>query len=416
MVGSVLSSFAIQSSLLISGPLVARMLGPEDRGLLALLTLVPGVLWQLVSIGLPLGVTYEVARRPDRARSILRSVVPLVLAQIAVVVPIQALALWLILGSEPAYVELAAIYTLAALPIILIHEYALSLLRGQGRFRASNALRPLPLALYAAGAAVAFAVGTDDLVTVAVLWVGAALAASAAAAFFAVYRLRDVAPTQSLGSTRRRDTVRFGLRSWLGSMSPTETFRIDQAVVGLLLSPTALGLYVVALAFTNLPRIVAQNMGMVIYPMLAARGPYGAARRAMWGYVAAGSCVCVAITLGLEVAVGTLLPFFFGNDFTVAVGPSRLLLVGAAFFAARRLLTDGTRGLGHPTLGTAAELVSWVLLPVSLAIFVPSHGLTGVALAFVVSSGVSFLVLVGLTLIAPRRARRDRRSVPAAVP
>ena len=62
----------------------------------------------------------------------------------------------------------------------------------------------------------------------------------------------------------------FGLRSLFGSSSPFETFRLDQLLVGLVLTPVALGYYVVALAFTNLTRFLGQSIGMVTYPRIAA--------------------------------------------------------------------------------------------------------------------------------------------------
>ena len=65
------------------------------------------------------------------------------------------------------------------------------------------------------------------------------------------------------------EMVKFGLSSLPGHISILDTFRIDQLVVGVLAGPAALGLYVVASAFGNLPRFVAQSVGMVAYPKLA---------------------------------------------------------------------------------------------------------------------------------------------------
>ena len=47
--------------------------------------------------------------------------------------------------------------------------------------------------------------------------------------------------------------TRFGLKSLFGSISPIDTLRLDQAVVGLLLTPVALGFYVVAQASRTFP-------------------------------------------------------------------------------------------------------------------------------------------------------------------
>ncbi len=75
----------------------------------------------------------------------------------------------------------------------------------------------------------------------------------------------------------------FGVRGMLGASSPIEYYRLDQAVVGLFLAPVALGIYTVALAFTNLPRFVSTSVGMVAYPHVAAEQDRMAGVRASCG-------------------------------------------------------------------------------------------------------------------------------------
>ena len=66
VVGSLASGLLGQLMLLVSGILVARTLGPTDRGYLALLVLLPAVLQHIGTLGLPLATTYFIAR--DEAR------------------------------------------------------------------------------------------------------------------------------------------------------------------------------------------------------------------------------------------------------------------------------------------------------------------------------------------------------------
>ena len=73
VVGSVATGLAGQLMLVASGILVARALGVEGRGQLAVIVLVPSVLSQLGTLGVPLAVTYYVARDPDGGRRLLRS-------------------------------------------------------------------------------------------------------------------------------------------------------------------------------------------------------------------------------------------------------------------------------------------------------------------------------------------------------
>jgi Na+-driven multidrug efflux pump len=127
----------------------------------------------------------------------------------------------------------------------------------------------------------------------------------------------------------------------------------------------------------------------------------------------------IAVMLVLEASAGWLIEFAFGDDFEGATPIARILLIGAVFMSGKRVLSDGVRGAGHPTLGTIAELASWVALAIGLAILVPLDGVTGAAWAVTASFVVNFALLVILTLSstglrapAPTPERPD--SVPAA--
>ena len=59
----------------------------------------------------------------------------------------------------------------------------------------------------------------------------------------------------------------FGARGLVGATSLLDTYRLDQAVVGAFLSRVALGIYVSAVAFTNLPRLVAEETAKIGRPV-----------------------------------------------------------------------------------------------------------------------------------------------------
>ena len=86
------------------------------------------------------------------------------------------------------------------------------------------------------------------------------------------------------------DAQRWAAGSWspsgcaglLSSFSAVDVLRPDQVVLALFLSPSALGLYVVGLAFTNLPYFIAKSVGLITFPWVASRREKADARRTMW--------------------------------------------------------------------------------------------------------------------------------------
>lgn len=404
MAGSLLTAGLGQLVLMVSGVLVARSLGPEDRGYLALVVLVPTILTAVANLGLPLATTYYVARDRSRAAPIARSVLRDAVGQAVVIIAAQLVILWIVFADEPERVKVAGLISLAALPGILAQQYGLALLQGLQRFAAFNTLRTTPAAMYALGVLMVFVLGIDHLVEIASVWVAAQASVGVVTLGFALRRLPADAPQSSAVS--RAQLMKFGLKSFIGYVSPVETFRLDQAVIALFLTPAALGLYVVSLTLTNLPRFVAQSIGMVAYPEVASISDPQAARRRMWRYVVVGALITALVIAPLEVMAGLLVRFFFGDEFGGAESITRILLLGTFFVGLRRVLADGARGAGYPGLGTIAEVASWMSFLPALALLLPLGG-RGVALALSFAWGFSLLVLAVAVVSADRRRSRS---------
>ena len=419
MGGSLAASGLSQLLLIVSGVLVARSLGPEDRGYFALLVVVSGVCILIGTMGLPLAATYYIARERSHARQIAASLLRIGVFQVVATLALQTAVLSVLVMHEPGRVKAAALISLAMVPGILAFAFGTAILQGQQRFAAFNLLRILPTAVYVVAVLAVFLLDSADLVHVMVIWAGANFVGGFLALGVAVRGL-PTGPAEG-HPPAHSEMRRFGLKSLFGSISPIDALRLDQAVVGLLLSPVALGLYVVAQALTNLPRIIAYSVGLVAYPQVAAHHDQAAARRVLWRFFFIGVTLAALVVGALWIAADKLVTVFFGGEFSDATSIARILLVGTLFMAARRLLTDGVNGLGRPGLGTVAEVASWVLLVPAVAILLP-FGAEGVALALTFAWAGSFLLLLALVgvgearLAAAAQAGRNVASRIAAGP
>ena len=399
--GSMFASGSLQLAVIVSGVLVARGLGPEDRGHLALLVLVSTVCSLIGTMGLPLAATYYIARDRIHARQLVSSLLRPGVFQVIGTLVFQTAVLAALVVDEPGRVKAAALISLLLVPGILAFSYGTAILQGEQRFTAFNILRILPTAAYVAGVIVVFLLDSADLVSVMTIWATAYFFGGFLALGVAVRGLPS-APESGLPPSRSRMT-KFGLKGLASSASPIDALRLDQAVVGLFVTPVALGLYVVAQAFTNLPRIVAVSIGMVAFPQIASQRDPAAARRAMWRYFLLGAALCALVVGALEVVAAELVTLFFGSEFSNATSIAQILILGTFFTAARKVLTDGVNGLGNPGLGTAAEVASWVLLVPSVAILLPRYGVEGVALALTFAWAGSLVILVALVGVGEAR-------------
>jgi len=396
--GSLAAGLVGQLVLIVSGIIVARALGAEGRGQLAVIVLVPAVLSQLGTFGVPLALTYAIARNAEGGPPLLRSLAGLISVQVIALTAAQVGIFLLLARDDERTATLAAI---PVMPALIAQQYGLAILQGQQRFGAFNVLRVAPAALYAAALAAIFALGDADLVELVLAWVVTNVVVGL---LLAVVSVRYAARAQGRSSEEPiGGLIRYGGSAILGSSSPAEILRLDQAVIALSLSRTALGLYVVALAFTNLPRFISQSVGMVAYPRVASAAA-SAAQELVRTYLVLVVLVAGVVVVLLELAVAWCIPWLFGSDFADAVTTARILLVAAFLLAVRRVLTDVAQGLGTPISGTVAELVNLsVALPL-IVLSAPLWGIEAAAAALTLGAAASLAVLAWLVRNALARA------------
>ena len=158
---ALLTSCGIQIALVLSGILVARALGVNDRGYFALLTLVPVIAVQIGGLGLPAGLTYFLARGSD-AQASWRAVRRTAVLQTVFAVTVSWFAFSLLTKDAPSRVQTAMLVSLLLIPAGLMLNYGVALLQGLRQVRSLNFVRVLPATVNACGIAAVFILGQDQ--------------------------------------------------------------------------------------------------------------------------------------------------------------------------------------------------------------------------------------------------------------
>lgn len=405
------ATIASQVFLAISGIVAARALGVDGRGTLALLWLVPAVLTLLGGIGIAPATTFFVAREPSHVRSILKSAVSILVFPAVILSVAYGTVILTVDIAGHEYSTAEALMSALLVPILLAQNLGIAALLGQQRFRAYNVTRIGPPFLYMVLASAILVSGEASLTALLAVMTGSWLLAAVATWFIL---LHDLPVSDGEPEAGRRDILEFGLRGVIGSVSPIDDVRLDQFMVGLMLDARALGLYVAAIAFCNLPRFVAVSIGAVAYPRVASRRG-----REAWAvgtrYLRIGLVLIGGAVLGMFVALPILLPLFFGEEFSDAVPIGRILLVAAVFLATNRLMSEIARGLGHPGFGSIAELANGLVFILGVLLVAgPSLSTSGIAWSVVAGAVSSSLVLAALLLRSWKR--RDEPGPEEAAP
>lgn len=393
----------------VSGALVARLLGADGRGTLAAVTLWPTVLAYMGDLGGPLGLTYLAASSDHDPDRLVRTAVGTALCQSAAITMIGVpITLWG-LGSYPDERALGLMYLAAFVPINLLTRYLNGYIQGTGAFHHFNAVRLTVAASYTLGVVVLFMTSSADVVAV----VGCIVASNALTLAVAARAVGWARLRPGLDAAIVRHIFGYGLRGHFGNVSFIEAMQLDLVAVVLLLGAYDAGLYAVAAAGAYVVRAQIGALGMVTLPTVAA-GPDRAQRIVLAERLfRLGLLLTIVMVAAVVVTAPLVVPLLYGREFAEAVPLTQILCVGVVAASLRKLLGDALRGLGHPGPGTLAEFASWIAAALGLVLFVPTFQVYGAAVAVTVAHTVGFLVGVGFAArvgLAPSRLFRLRQS------
>jgi O-antigen/teichoic acid export membrane protein len=397
---SLLTGFGGQLVLMISGIIVARILGAEGRGYLAMLVLFPVLISQLGMIGLPHATTYYVAVNPNHALAIFNSLRVPFLFQITILPIIHFSILKFYLYEQTSQIALAGYFTTAVIPGLLAHRYGLALLQGLRMFRPFNILRLMPATAYACTILLVFVIQIGTLPVIVFSWMCLNVIVGVSTLCYAYQKINTLQLSGKIaGKPSIVEMLSFGIKGFIGAISPLDSFRLDQLLAGILLSPAALGFYVVAQAITNLPRFISQSVGMVAYPAVSSCSDEGRAKKTLWLFIWRTSVFNGIIVLVLISLTPALIPFLFGNDFIGSITLSRLLLLGTFFVSCRRIIVEGLRGIGRPEVSTWAELSMYPFLIILGPLLIAYFNLIGLVVAVIICYFISLAITIWYYLI-----------------
>ncbi|MBI4022810.1 oligosaccharide flippase family protein [Candidatus Berkelbacteria bacterium] len=365
----------------LSSIIVARFLGPHDKGVLAAVTALAGIALQVGNLGLPNANTYFLAKDRSLLPKILGHSVWASMVLGGIMAGAASVAAWAwpsIVGDVPRPILLIG---LASVPFMFFTSLAQNILLALRRIRTYNLL-DVGSNVVATGVSillvVLWQVGADALIVAGtVIAVGVTLAH-----FRAVRALPARRPDPSLF----RLMFRYGLRAYAATLLAYLVIRSDLLLVTHFLGNEATGVYSIAAFAVDALYLVAITTGTLFFPIATAEPE----RRDLLTAQVVRTLVVImaAILLVGGLAAYWLIPLLYGTAFAGAVAPTLILLPGIYFLSLETILMNNFAARGLPI--TAVGIVGLGLgvnLLLNLA-FIPTLGIGGAALASVAAYGV----------------------------
>jgi O-antigen/teichoic acid export membrane protein len=370
---------------LLTGVLLARVLGPEGRGeITAILAAIPIVGW-LFSVGCREAVTYHHSKRPQDGGALVATwLVLIVPLAIVAILAGQALLPRVLAAQDEETLQLARLL-MVSLVFFFLSEVVYGVLLGDRDFVFYNGMRlgqPLVIAASYVGLA---AVGALSVET-AVLATFLASVADTLVVGTRVWRRHGVARPDAGLAAR---TLWYGARAHGTSAGGAVTARLDLMIIPAFLSAASVGLYSVATNVSWIVFAVSASLAALVLPAAAAQQAGG--RRTVVRSLHATLAIGIVGAAGLAAIAGVAVPLAYGNAFAESVGPLRALLAGSVLYAGAAVLFSGLYALERPFTAALSQGGGIVVTVVGLLLFLEDGGIWAAAIVSSVAYATVFL-------------------------
>jgi O-antigen/teichoic acid export membrane protein len=376
----------------VTGVITARWLGPHDRGLFQLLTLLPTTLSNFVKLGIPQASVYFMRRKGASASAVASNSLWLAFTMGT------ALALgcwlwrdWLLVKVLQSCPENLVAPTLALIPFALLQFYLLGIAQAQERFREYNIRQIVPNLLSLVGMFVVLVVLNLGLV-------GAVLTQAAIVVFMSLWLTlrvhREAALHPRIDGPLLRGMLGFGGKSYVQTLAATLHLRIDQYLIAYLLaSPGEVAYYAIGVNLVSLLLKIPEATGTVLFPRLAAseqRDAHAATVRVCRNTLFLTALGIVALAIAGPIGI----PLLYGHRFDRAIRPMLILLPGALMMALYQILTRSFTSHAKQEINIVAAMVALCLNVGLNLVLIPRYGIAGAALANGISYGTAAMILL----------------------
>jgi O-antigen/teichoic acid export membrane protein len=376
----------------VTGVITARWLGPHDRGLFQLLTLLPTTLSNFVKLGIPQASVYFMRRKGASASAVASNSLWFAFTMgTALALVCWVWRDWLLAKVLQSCPPNLVAPTLALIPFALLQFYLLGVAQAQERFREYNVRQIAPQLLSLVGMFVVLVVLHLGLV-------GAVLTQAAIVVFMSLWltvRVHREAPLHvRVDGPLLRGMLGFGGKSYVQTLAATLHLRIDQYLIAYLLaSPGEVAYYAIGVNLVSLLLKIPEATGTVLFPRLAAseqRDAHAATVR-----VCRNTLFLTALgVVVLAVAAPFGIPLLYGHRFDRAIRPMLILLPGALMMALYQILTRSFTSHAKQEINIAAAAIALCLNVGLNLVLIPRFGIEGAAIANGLSYGTAATILL----------------------
>lgn len=371
--------------------ILARVLGPEGRGIYGLAMLLPSFIVTFGNFGIGPATVYYVARREFLLKEILGNNVLLSLG--FGIIGIFAGLVLVLFFRETLFPGVLARYLFLAVPIIplnLFFSYVYYLLLGAQRIKEFNYIQIAQSVLLLGFVVLTLLALSGGLIGAILAWLFTWLIVDALVLWQAKVVAGGIKFIPNKSYIKKATT--YGIQAHISNILGFFNYRVDMLLVNGFLGTAAVGIYTVGVGMAERLWLFSQAASTVLLPLVAAETEEE--RRKEFTPLVART-VLELTTLGamvLALLSRWIIFLFFGEEFMPAVGVLQALLIGIVALSAGLVLSNDISGRGFPNLNIYIGVASVATNVVLNILWIPRYGIIGAAWASTISYTISFFM------------------------
>ena len=381
-VKSVLSVFGTEMFLLpltmIVGILVARYLGPANRGIYGFVILMYGVFVPLIMVGNSGSTRYYLSNREYEVKHIFGSLL-LMIFYFSIIASALLYGLWYMgwLGKTGAEITpLQMVFVLISVPFTVANLLLMRVLVGTSQFILKNKTL-IAFRLVNAGLLLVFAFILNYGLT------GLIAAMMFAKFVYCIIQLRIISRHYSLDFNIDRQFIKkahtYGIQLWINELIRVSNNRLDQFIIGFLLAPELLGLFAISVTIAELVQKLPNSAVQVFFNQIA-KSDYAQRQSLLERIHKLTFWVTLAGGIFLAATGFWVIPLMYGKEYEFSYTILLYYLPGIIIFMSTRIFLQYFAASGQPMKNTWIQLSGILVGIPAYFLLIGKYGVVGAAI------------------------------------
>lgn len=391
---NIISTFNRQLLSLILGiftaAIIARYLGVENRGVYALILLLPTTIFTFLNLGINSAIVYFIGKKNNNIKDIIQSIklISIVLITISTIIGFIIILFY----KNIFFKDVNEIYLFLALffiPSLIYTNFLQAIFIGYENFKTINyilILHPI-IFLFLLTLNLFFDFKLEGVLI-------AELLTHYIILFITHYYIKKLYHKNKGNASKELiySKLKYGFKNHIANMISFFEYRLDLFMVTYYLDLKSVGAYVIAVNIAEKIWMVASSVSSVMFARIA--NLTDKKEKASITIYSAKVVFIVSSIIGIVLyfVSGKLIILLFGQEYNMSILPFLYLLPGIVFWSVVKVYASYIAGEGKPEYNIYVSVISVILNFIFNIILIPEYGLSGAAIATSIAYITNFIL------------------------